>query len=55
MKNKVIKSNDVWDDILRALKMDRDIDEPMISMTIVLENDMPVVVTQAKYASNSED
>ena len=54
MENKIIKSNDVWDDVLRALKMDRDTDEPMLSMTIVLENDMPVIVTQTKYASDNK-
>ena len=54
MTTKVIKSNDVWDDILRALKMERDVDEPMLSMTITLENDMPVIVTQTKYASDNK-
>jgi len=46
----VILSDAVWDDVLKAIHMERDASEPMASMTIKLVQGEPVMVTQEKYA-----
>ena len=47
----IINSKDAWDDVLKAIGLDRDIDEPLQKLVVTLEVGRPVVVEQVKYAS----
>lgn len=51
----VISSAEVWDDVLEAIGLDRDKDEPLMKMVITLEVGKTVIVESVKHASREVD